>query len=107
VISEARLEKALFFLSTTDEESADLKGHVARSEYLCKMARAKVFLVSEGSVEARKAISEVSEEVQLAEDKLADAIVAYEKLRSKRATEVLITDVWRSLNSARTKGVIL
>lgn len=106
MISEARLEKALTMLATTDEQIAELKGDVARKEYLCKLVRSKQFLVAEGSVEARKATAEVSEDVQAAEEILSGAIIDYEKLRAKRETESLLVDVWRSLNSARSKGII-
>lgn len=106
MISEARLEKALTMLATSDEQIAELKADVARKEYLCKMARSREFLSAEGSVEARKASAEISDSVQLAEDLLSTAIVDFEKLRAKRATEELIVDVWRSLNSARGKGII-
>lgn len=104
MISEERLEKALTFLATTDERSADLKGQVARKEYGAKLARSKIYLVSEGSVEARKAKAEVSVEVEQAEDELAQAIVEHEKVKAKRATEELIVEVWRSVEASRRQG---
>jgi hypothetical protein len=106
MISDARLEKALTYLSTTDEQAAELKANVARMEYMCKLARSRQFLTGEGSVEARKALAEVSDDVQIAEDKLADAIVAFEKIKARRATEELIVEVWRSVGANRRAGNI-
>lgn len=104
MISEEQCENALKYLASTDETGAILKGNVARSEYLAKLARAKVFLLSEGSVEARKATAEVSTEVQKAEDDYCTAVVEFEKVRAKRATRELIVETWRSVNANRRHG---
>lgn len=106
MISEARLEKALTMLATSDEQIAELKADVARKEYLCKMARSREFLSAEGSVEARKASAEISDSVQLAEDLLSTAIVDFEKLRAKRATEELIIITWRTMEASRRQGAL-
>ena len=105
MISEDRLSKALTYLSQTDEPSAELKADVARKEYLCKLARSRAFLLANGtSVEQKKAIAETSTGVSDAEASLADAIVAFEKIKAKRATEELIVEVWRSVNANRRQG---
>jgi hypothetical protein len=98
------LEKALHFLATTDERAAEIRGQLARKEYLCKVARAKVFLTNEGTVETRKAMAETSPEVMQAENELADAVMEHEKLKAKRATQELVVEVWRSLESSRRQG---
>lgn len=102
-ISDDRLEKALHFMATTDQEAAELKAEVERAEYRCKLARAREFMSAEGSVEARKASAESSQSVQEVEDTRYAAILAYEKIKAKRATEELIVEVWRtcSANSRR------
>jgi hypothetical protein len=105
VISEDRLQKALAYLSTTDEPAAELKAQVARKEYLCKRIRARKFLLANGgSVESKKAVAEDSAEVAEAENELGQAIVAFEKVKAKRATEELIVEVWRSVNANRRAG---
>lgn len=106
MITEQRLERALSFLASTDETSAELKADVSRKEYLCKLARSRIFLTAEGSVEHRKATAEVSADVQEAEKDLAGAIVAFEKIRAKRTTEELIVEVWRSVSANRRAGSI-
>jgi L-lactate utilization protein LutB len=104
VIQEDRCARALAYLAETDEKAAELKAQVARKEYGAKLARSKVFLVSEGSVEARKAMAETSQDVQQAEGELADSILEFEKVKAKRATEELIVDVWRSVSANRRQG---
>ena len=107
VISQERLEKALIFLAETDEQCAQLKANVARAEYSIKLARSAGFFASdEATVEARKMDAERSESMNRAEAAYADAVVAFEKLKAKRETQVIIIDVWRSLFSARKAGVI-
>lgn len=106
MINEDRLERALAYLARTDETCAELKANVSRQEYLCKLARSKVFLTSEGTVEQRKALAETSAEVQSIEELRCQAIVKFERERSKRETEALIVDVWRSLNAARRQGIM-
>lgn len=106
MISEDRLEKALKYLATTDEECAELKAEVSRREYACKLARARELVLAAGSsVEVRKAIAEQSQSVIDAEDLLANAIVDFEKVKAKRQTEELIVEVWRSVLSARKQGM--
>lgn len=105
MISEERMEKALKFLASTDEETAEAKTQVARCEFLAKRVRARKFLESEGSsVEARKAVAETSPEVEEADENLVMAILAFEKLRSKRMTEELIVETWRTCEASRRMG---
>lgn len=106
MITDDRLQRALHYLAETDSPAAEMKADVARKEYLCKLARSRGFLSASGSVELRKAEAEVSKGVQDAEQDLADSIVAFEKVKAKRATEELIVEVWRSLSANRRAGNI-
>lgn len=104
MVTDERMEKALKYLATTDEESAELKTQVARCEYLGKRIRARQFLMAEGSVEAKKATAETSQEALLADEDLSRAILAYEKIRAKRTTEELVIEVWRTASANRRQG---
>lgn len=104
MITEERASKALRYLATTDEETAEAKVNVARCEYRCKLTRAAVVLESEGSVAAREAQAEVSERVQKAEEERFKALGVFEHLKAKRATEEWVMDLWRSLNANRRQG---
>lgn len=104
MITEDRCSKALRYLTDTDESSADLKTDVARKEYALDLAKKRVFLVADGAVEQRKAIAEVSQDVQTAVESHLKAIVAFERVKAKRTTEALIVDTWRSVNANRRSG---
>lgn len=104
MISDDRLQKALTYLSQTDEEAANLKVELARTEYRCKLVRAQVFLESEGSVEAKKAKAEVSQLVQQAQEQEFKAMGAFEYVKAKRATEEWVVDIWRSIQANRRQG---
>ena len=104
MISTDRLQKAMTFLAETDEPCANLKADVARKEYLTKLAEAKAFHLTEGSVEARKAEAKASLGVQEAYDVYFKMIAEYERLKAKRETETLVVEVWRSLNANRRQA---
>lgn len=102
MISDKRLEEAMRYLATTDEDYAEAKANVARTEYRCKSVRAQAFLVSEEkTVDARKADAERSKMVSDADEANVQAILVSEKLRAKRTTEALVVEVWRSLQANR------
>ena len=104
IITEPKLESALNYIRDTDESCAAFKVEVSRKEYLCKIARAKIFLNAEGSVEQRKALAEISREVDLAEEARLTAMGEFEKQKAKRETNILIVEVWRSENKNRREG---
>jgi DNA-binding GntR family transcriptional regulator len=106
LISEARLEKALSYLASTDEKSARLKTDVARKEYLLELARKKGFLLAEGNIEERKAHSETSKDVQDAHEAYLDALLEHERVKARRVTEALIIETWRSVKANRRVGNI-
>ena len=104
MIADERCGKALHYLASTDEDAAELKTEVARKEYLVELARKREFLSAEGSVEARKALAEVSDSVKQAQDNYLTALLSFEKIRAKRVTEALIVETWRSVNANRRAG---
>lgn len=105
MISEERMEKALGFLARTDEQAAELKTQVLRKEYLIDLMRKRMFIIADGtSVEQRKAVAEISGEVQDSIGEYLSATLEWEKVKAKRATEELIVEAWRSVNANRRQG---
>ena len=104
IITEAKLQAAVDSMVATDSSIAEFKVQVARKEYLCKVARAKIFLNAEGSVEQKKAIAESSPEVDKAQEEYFTAMGDFEKIKANRETNTLIIEVWRSENKARKEG---
>lgn len=104
MISDERMTKALTYLVDTDESSADLQTEVVRKEYVLDLVKKRMFLTADGGVEQRKAIAEVSDDVQNAVAEHLKAIAAFERVRAKRKTEAMIVDTWRSVNANRRSG---
>lgn len=106
LITTDRLEDALKKLADTDGPVADLHADVERSDYRAKAVNDAIFLRSEGSVAERKAIAGTHPEYSASMEKYFAALAKHETMKNERSREVLIVDVWRSMSSARTKGLI-
>jgi hypothetical protein len=104
-ITLERCENAMFFLAESDSDYAVAKTDVLRAEILCKRARARCFIVAQGSsVEARKSSAETHGEVIAADDELVRATLEYETLRAKRQRAELLIDVFRTVEASRRKS---
>jgi hypothetical protein len=106
MISKDRLEKALTFISETDEKAAELKTDVERASYKAKKVKATLFVHGEGSVEMRKALAETWKDAVDADNEYLQAHQDSQALENKRKTVLLFVDVWRSLNASRRQGNI-
>lgn len=107
LIEEDRLQKALTYLSTTDEPAAVLRADVERAEYKAKAVRDTVFLHSIGTVAERTALAGTHHDYTDAMEAYFDALRLSDAMRNKRSTESIVVEVFRSLNSARSKGIII
>ena len=103
-IDEERVSKAMNFLALTDLDYAGAKASVKEAEILCKRVRARVFLASTGSVEARKAEAETHEDTCDADDVYVHAIQTFEGLLARRQRAELTVDIWRSLEATRRRA---
>jgi hypothetical protein len=106
LVSDERLEQALGRLAKTDAMVAELHMKAERAEFKAKAVKDAVFLRSEGAVAERQAKAGTSEDYEKAMNDYFAALQAHDTMRNERAREVLVIDVWRSLNSARTKGIL-
>lgn len=106
LIDDTRLETALKKLAQTDGPIADLHADVERAEFRAKAIKDAIFLRSEGSVAERNAIAGTHPEYGAAMETYFAALQAHDTMKNERGREVLVIDVWRSLSSARTKGII-
>lgn len=103
-ITQDRMEQALKRLAETDEECAALRADMERAEWKAKRTKSAVFLHSEGSVAVRNALAETSTETETAYEKYFSAMREHDKLKNERATEVIVFEAWRSLNSNRRQA---
>lgn len=106
-LTYARVEKALTYLADTDLSFANAKADVERTKHKSKAVFAAIFSRNMGTVKERECEAEMHPQYQESLEANFKAIEEYEFLRNKRNLEELIVDVWRSINSARTKGVIV
>lgn len=107
LINEDRLQKALIYLSTTDEPAAVLRADAERAEFKARAVKDTMFLHNDGTVAERSAKAGASDEYVQAMEDYFSALKLSDAMRNKRSTESVVVDVFRSLNSARTKGVII
>lgn len=101
------VEAGLAYLGKTDEQFGLSKARMLASKERLKTTLAVAYLeVKGGSVRDRDAQALVSEQYRRQLGEYEDSIAEYEIIRAKRLRAELTIEVWRSLNSARAKGVI-
>lgn len=106
IVSDEIMEAALKRLATTDDLSAELHVKAERAEFKAKAIKDAVFLRTEGSVAERQAIAGSSGDYATAMEEYFGALQAHEALRNERNRKIIVIECWRSLNSARTKGLL-
>ncbi len=106
LVTDERLEQALGRLAKSDALSAELHMKMERAEFKAKAVKDAVFLRSEGTAGERSARAGTDSTYTDAMNEYFAALQAYETLKNERAREVLVIEVWRSLNSARNKGLL-
>lgn len=104
MITDARAEQALEYLTSTTEKIGEAKAELERSEILRKRVRRKNFLVAAGTVAEREARADVHEEVEEADDRYIAAVSAYESLRARRDVETIAIEVWRTEAANRRRA---
>lgn len=107
LIPDERLERALAKLAKTDTLAAELHANMERAEFKAKAVKDALFLRVDGSsATERAAKAGASQDYQDAMETYFAALQAYETLKNERAREVIVIECWRSMNSARTKGLL-
>ena len=108
MITEKRLEDALKFLSETDEQNAEANANVKYLDRLLKRKKA-LFITSERdlkSISAKEQGFYASDIYNSAVDELFNAEVKASTLENKRDKEILVIDLFRTLEASRRKGNI-
>ena len=105
-LTQERMEHALKYLATTDEEFAKAKALVEGLKEQFKPIKASLFMRFKGSIGERENMALAHPDYDVHLKKYQNAVMDLEYLRAKRSTETLVIDCWRSLNSARGKGII-
>ena len=103
MITEDRLEKALKYLSDTDEQSAEANANVKYLDRLLKRKKA-LFIMDDRelkSISAKEQGFYASDIYNSAVDELFTAEVRATTLENKRDKEGLIIDLFRTLEASR------
>lgn len=103
-ITLERMEAAMAFLAESDDEFACEKMELEKAAILQKRARARCFLLADGSVEQRKATAETAPDTQTADDAYIACVKAFEALKAKRQRAELVLEIWRSLEASRRRA---
>ena len=107
-IPYTRVETALIRLAESDEQEAELRSLVEKTKEECK---AKFIVIAaaekEGTVMQREAVAYKHESYKSTQAAYYNALTEHGKVKNQRAHEVIVIDVWRSLNAARNKGQIV
>ena len=101
-----RVAKALDYLVSTDESYARAVASLEAAEMAQKQAREIAFLESDGTQAERAARANSAGAVKLAAQKVETAVFEKELLKARRATALVVIEVWRSLNSNQRAGVV-
>ena len=106
-IPYARVGQALTRLAETDEQEAELRALVEKTKEQAKSMFTVIAASSSGTVLEREAAAYKHEDYKSAKAAEFNAIAQHQQVKNERAREVIVIDVWRSINSARNKGQIV
>ena len=102
-------EKALDYLATTDEEFGRAKAKMLAGKEGLKREYAIAYLSTSAAdkVDDRKSKAYISASYREALTQYENDSADYEICHAKRTRAALTIEFWRSLNSARSKGIVL
>lgn len=104
-VSDDRMEKALTYLATTDEEYGKVKAACEGLKYRLKIARSQAYLEQrEGTVAEREAKAETDQGYRMLVDDYEEQCTTRDTIGAKRETERLVIEVWRSTNANRRQA---
>jgi hypothetical protein len=108
MINQDRLQAALTYLAETDLPCARARADHARAEFKAKSIKNTFFRAyGNGSVADRWARAEIEQKYLDAREHEFTKYFEYENLKNKRQTEVVVIEVWRSLNAGRRSGQVM
>ena len=101
------VERAVKYMADTDESFASAKAKMNAMSERKKITLASCFLDAHGDNVREREAAALSSKIYRDEiDVWEESILEFETLHAKRIRAGYIVDMFRSLNSARTKGVI-
>src|SRR5690349_4638573 len=98
-VSERNVSDALAYLADDPHPIAKARHAMTLCENACKRIYAERFIAATGPVEQRRALAEVSEEYQAAKEAEADAMLDFERHKSRVKAAEMLLEVWRTENA--------
>lgn len=106
-VTDDEMERAVMFLASSDENYARAKSYFNGLDRQTKTIKAMAFIRSaEKTAAGKEQEAYVSPAYRAHLEKMESAELEYLTLQEQRNTSIVMIDVWRSLNSARAKGVL-
>ena len=108
MIELSNAEKALHYLGETDVEFGKAKANMNGSKERLKTEYARAYLQTNNAdkVDERKSHAYISNCYGMALKAFEDSTLDFEILKNKRLRAELTIEMWRSINSAKSKGVM-
>jgi hypothetical protein len=106
-VTTDRMEQAVLYLCSTDEQYASSRARYNGLKEQAKVVKAMAFLRSISTSQTQKEQDSLSSPTYRDHiRKMEEAEYEYLLIQTRRETELTIIDCWRSLNSAKSKGML-
>jgi hypothetical protein len=99
IVSDKNVTDALTYLADDPHPIARARKALTDAEGRSKQTFARIFLCESGSVDARKAAAEVHTAYQEAKAEEAEAVLEFERHKSRVRAAEMIIEIWRSENA--------
>jgi hypothetical protein len=106
MISEEDAERASEYLRDNAARYGQMRGRMQYASDNLRRVKSLQMMELEGGLGEREAKAYASEAYRVALEELRDATIEYETERAMRDAAIYRIDIWRSQNSARTKGFV-
>ena len=106
-IPYARVERALTFLATTDDEFALLCSDVLRTKSAIEAQKSAIILHTDGTGPVKQATANCHPDVREKEEEYFHAVYKRDSMKNERERNETIINVWRSVSSAKNHGQII
>lgn len=99
IVSDKNVQDALTYLADDPHPLAVARKAVTDAENNRKRVWAQCFLDADGTVDARKAQAECDQDHVMAQDGESEAILEFERHKSRCKAAEMIIEIWRSENA--------
>ena len=102
-VSDDVIEKALDYLTSTDEEFGRLSAYVKMAPYYLKLIKAQHFLTADGTVAERESRAYASHEYKTFIERLSETTTDVDVMEAKRQSAQREIDIWRTISENQPK----